>query len=256
MARPTPFAGTVLEPRCMQPLLYSELVPWYPLVDPPEDHEDETLCFQAAFERVVSPRPETLLELGAGAGNNALHLKRRFTCTLADLSPDMQALSRKQNPDCEHVLGDMRTLRLNRTFDVVLVHDAIMYMLTEEDLFAAAQTAFVHTRPGGAAIFAPDCLRETFRDTTETLTEDRGGRSLRALMWTWDPHPEDGTYQVDFAFLLREGDTVKAVHDRHVEGLFTRESWNRVLTRAGFRVEPLKRPLGDDAFDDVFLCRR
>ncbi|WP_224245049.1 class I SAM-dependent methyltransferase [Hyalangium gracile] len=240
----------------MQPLLYGELVPWYHLVDPPEDHEEEAVCFTAAFERVVTPPPRTLLELGSGAGNNALHLKRRFTCTLADLSPDMLALSRQQNPDCEHVQADMRTLRLNRTFDAVLIHDAICYMRTEEDLLAAATTAFVHTRPGGAAIIAPDCTRETFRDATEVLSEDDGDRSLRCLMWTWDPHPEDSTYVVDFGFLLRQGAELKAVHDQHVEGLFPRETWNRVLTQAGFRVEPLKRPIGDGLFDDIFLCRR
>ncbi len=33
--------------------------------------------------------------------------------------------SRELNPDCEHVLGDMRTLRLGRTFDAVFVHDAV-----------------------------------------------------------------------------------------------------------------------------------
>lgn len=240
----------------MQPVLYSELVPWYHLVDPPQEHADEAQCFQAAFERAASPRPETLLELGAGAGNNALHLKRRFTCTLADLSEDMLALSREQNPTCEHVLGDMRTLRLDRTFDVVLVHDAIMYMLTEEDLLAAAQTAFVHTRPGGAAIFAPDCYRETFEDSTDTLTADEGNRALRGLMWSWDPDPEDCTTVTEYAFLLRDGTDLKAVHERHVEGLFPRETWRRVLTEAGFLVETLQRPIGDGELDDIFLCRR
>lgn len=204
------------------PVLYHELVPWYHLVDPPEDHREEVLCFQEAFERVVSPRPETLLELGSGAGNNALHLARRFTCTLTDLSEDMLSLSREQNPGCEHILADMRTLRLGRMFDVVLVHDAIMYMLTEEELSAAVETAFVHT----------------------------------GLMWTWDPHPEDSTYRVDFGLLLREGDTLKAVHDQHVEGLFSRELWHRVLSGVGFRVASLPRPLGDGTFDDIFLCQR
>jgi SAM-dependent methyltransferase len=240
----------------MRPLLYSELVPWYHMVDPPEDHEDEAKCFQAAFERVVAPRPESLLELGSGAGNNALHLKRRFTCTLVDLSPDMVALSRERNPECEHVLADMRNLRLGRTFDAVLVHDAIMYMLTKADLLAAARTAFEHTRPGGAAIFAPDCFRETFEDSTEPISADQGPRALRGLMWSWDPHPEDSTFVTEYAFLLREGAELKAVHERHVEGLFPRDTWHRVLTRAGFQVEPLQRPVGDGAFDDIFLCRR
>ena len=75
----------------------------------------------------------------------------------------MLELSRGLNPGCEHLLGDMRTLRLGRTFDAVLIHDAVMYMTSEADLRAALETAFVHLRPGGAAVVAPDCVRETFR---------------------------------------------------------------------------------------------
>jgi len=43
----------------------------------------------------------------------------------------MLELSRTINPEAEHILGDMRTLRLGRTFDAVLIHDAICYMTTE-----------------------------------------------------------------------------------------------------------------------------
>lgn len=56
------------------PALYDELVPWYRLIDPYMDHEDEAASYQAAIERVASPRPETLLEMGAGAGGNAFFL--------------------------------------------------------------------------------------------------------------------------------------------------------------------------------------
>jgi len=109
----------------MLPSLYRELAPWYHLVDPVEGHRDEADALATALGRTASRPLETLLELGAGAGNNAFHLKRRLRCTLADLSPEMQALSRARNPECEHVLGDMRTLRLGRAFDAVLVHDAV-----------------------------------------------------------------------------------------------------------------------------------
>jgi SAM-dependent methyltransferase len=241
----------------MQPLLYKELVPWYRLVDPPADHADEAAAYQAALERGASPRPETLLELGAGAGHNAVHLKRRFRCTLTDLSAEMQSLSRELNPECEHLLGDMRTLRLGRTFDAVLVHDAVCYMTSEADLLAAIRTAFEHTRPGGAAVFAPDCTRETFREGSLQFGHEEGGRALRALQWDWDPDPADDTYTVEFAFLLREGMSVKAVHDRHVEGLFSRATWMRLLTGAGYQVELTDRPLDEEgATDQVFLCRR
>ncbi len=245
----------------MQPLLYGELVPWYHLLDPTGDHLDEATIYQAAFERAIRPRAETLLELGAGAGNNAFFLKRRFRCTLTDISEPMQGLSRALNPDCEHALGDMRTLRLGRTFDAVLVHDAVMYLTTEAELRAAAETAFAHTRPGGAAIFAPDCVRESFGEISRIHRgeDEAGARSLRCMEWTWDPDPFDTSYTVEYAFLLRDRSGVRAVHDRHVEGLFPRATWVDVLTAAGFRVESPPRAKDVDEDDDVselFVCRR
>ena len=95
-------------------------------------------------------------------------MKARFQMTLADLSPGMLELSRTINPECEHIQGDMRTLRLGREFDAVFVHDAVVYMTTEADLKAAIDTAFIHCRRGGAALFAPDHLRENFAPSTTT----------------------------------------------------------------------------------------
>ena len=241
----------------MEPLLYRDLFPWYHLVDPAEDHGDEAGCYGAALERAASPAPVTLLELGCGAGNNASFLKKRFRCTLTDASPDMLGLSRARNPECEHLPGDMRTLRLDRAFDAVLVHDAITYMTCEEDLKAAIGTAFAHVRPGGAALFAPDCLRESFREKSGVITGNDGERSLRCLEWHWDPDPSDTTYVVDFAFLLREGAAIRAVHDRHVQGLFSKDRWLALLGAAGFTAELLERPLDEPGrYDEVFLCRR
>jgi hypothetical protein len=54
----------------------------------------------------------------------------------------MRAMSRALNPDCEHLDGDMRSVRLARSFDAVFVHDAVCYMTTESDLRMAIETAF------------------------------------------------------------------------------------------------------------------
>ena len=240
----------------MQPLLYGELTPWYRLLDPIADHADEAAAYVAALERGGAPRGGTLLELGAGAGGNASFIKQRFRCTLTDISPEMQALSRALNPECEHLPGDMRTLRLGRTFDAVLVHDAVVYMTTRAELAAAAATAFAHTRPGGAAVFAPDYVREAFHEKTELHACSEGARSLRCMEWAWDPDPADDTYVVEYAFLLRDGGAMKAVHDRHVEGLFARATWIEILSDAGYRVELVDRPFDDTTTDSIFLCRR
>jgi len=167
----------------------------------------------------------------------------------------MQALSRELNPECEHVAGDMRTLRLGRAFDAVLVHDAVMHMTTKEDLDAVARTAFAHTRPGGVAIFAPDCVRETFQEHAMLHAREDGARALRCLEWAWDPDPWDDTFVTEFAFLLRRGSEMKAVHDRQVFGLFSRKTWLRILGEAGFLVEtPARHP--DGRVDTFFVCRR
>ena len=239
------------------PLLYGELTPWYRFVDPPADHEDEARVYAGAIDAAAAIPVVTLLELGAGAGHNALFMKRRFRCTLTDLSPSMSVLSQELNPECEHLLGDMRSLRLDRQFDAVFVHDAVCYITSLADLRQVAETAFVHTRPGGAAVFAPDYVRERFEEATSLISADEGARSLRGLEWVWDPDPSDSLYRVEYAFVMRDGDAVETVHDRHLEGLFSIDEWRDVLDAAGYAVSIVDRPLGDDAQTDViFACTR
>jgi SAM-dependent methyltransferase len=237
--------------------IYDDLTEWYRLLDPPGDHADEAAVYtRALVEAAVSPA-ETLLELGAGAGHNALFMKRHFRCMLTDLSPRMLDLSRALNPDCEHEQADMRSLRLGREFDAVFIHDAVCYMTTADDLRRVAETAFIHTKPGGAALFAPDYVRERFAERAGLLSADEGSRSLRGLEWAWDPDPADTRYRVDYSFLLRDGLNVTTATDVHDEGLFPTATWIHTLEAAGYLVETIDRPLGDEVETDrVFVCRR
>jgi SAM-dependent methyltransferase len=109
---------------------YTDLASWWPLISAPEEYAEEA-AFAASLLRMANPPTRTVLELGSGGGSNAFHLKSEFELTLVDLSEEMLAVSRQLNPECEHLLGDMRTVRLGRCFDAVLVHDAIDYMTTE-----------------------------------------------------------------------------------------------------------------------------
>jgi hypothetical protein len=53
------------------------------------------------------------------------------------------------------------------------------------------------------------------------------------LEWIRDPDPADTTYEVDYAYLLREGPRMRALHDRHECGVFPRATWRRLLGQAG-----------------------
>jgi ubiquinone/menaquinone biosynthesis C-methylase UbiE len=233
--------------------LYDELADWWPLFSAPEDYAEEAAFFARVLIEDCKPAPQTVLELGSGGGNNALYLKSKFEMTLVDLSSQMLAVSRKLNPECEHRVGDMRTVNLGRTFDAVFIHDAISYMRSESDLRAAMSNAYRHCRAGGVALFVPDCVRETFVAETKHGGHDGDGRSLRYLMWTVDPDPTDTTYRTDFAIMLRDrnGDT-RVVHDCHIEGLFPREVWMRLLREVGF--EP--NTLSDEWGREIFVAKR
>ncbi len=153
----------------------------------------------------------------------------------------------------------MRTVRLRRQFDGVFFHDAVCYITTESDLRMAVDTAFVHCKPGGAALFAPDFVYENFRPSTEQGGQDGQTRGLRYLAWTWDPEPSDTTYVVDYAYLLRTSDgTVRVEHDRHVEGLFRRADWLRLLAEAGFqsRAVPFEHSELEPGSHEVFVATR
>lgn len=237
-----------------RPRLYGDLASWFHLLTSPEEYAEEAEIYRQLLVGAADEPIRTVLELGSGGGNNASHLKRHFDMTLTDLSPEMLELSRTLNPECEHVEGDMRTLRLGREFDAVFVHDAIDYMTTTDDLRAAMETAFVHCRPGGVALFVPDFVRERFEPRTSHGGNDGPTRALRYLEWDWDPDPEDDTYLVEFAVLLREEDgTVRVEHDRHECGVFARETWLRLLREVGFRAESRVIHVYEEVASDAFL---
>jgi SAM-dependent methyltransferase len=235
-------------------VLYDELADWYHLLTAPEDYVEEAALVLRLLRGAVDGPLETLLELGAGGGNLASNLPGELRLTLTDLSEAMLRQSRALNPAAEHVAGDMRTLRLGRAFDAVLVHDAVMYMTTVEDLRAAIETAHVHVRPGGAAVFVPDAVSETWEPETDHGGHDGDdGRALRYLEWTFDPDPADTTFITDFAILLRDGDgTTRVVRDRHVEGLFAETTWFGLLRAAAFEAESVR----DEWGREVFIARR
>jgi SAM-dependent methyltransferase len=233
--------------------LYGELAEWWPAFSDPAEYRRETRKFLRVIRRSVTPVPSSVLELGSGGGSSAFHLKTHFAMALVDRSPGMLKVSKRINPECEHVRGDIRTVRLGRTFDAVFVHDAICHMTTEASLLATMKTAFVHCRRGGAALFVPDFVRETFVEGTDHGGTDSDRGSVRFLQWILDPDPGDTTYVVDFAILLRDRrGRVRVVHDRHVQGLFPRARWLALMRQAGFKA----RVIRDGAPRDVFLGRR
>ncbi len=233
-----------------QPRLYTELAGWWQLISPTEDYAEEATFFKGLFQ---AENAKTILELGSGGGNVAWVLKKDFTLTLTDCSGEMLTESKKQNPELEHIEGDMRTVRLGKTFDGVLIHDAIMYMTSDEDLRAALVTAYEHCKLGGAVVIVPDWVAETFRPHTTHEGEDAGERGVRYLEWIWDADPNDTEVNYEFILALKENDALRTVVDRQVVGVFPRATWLQLLRDVGFEARVVEAPSTDGERTEVCL---
>lgn len=224
--------------------LYSDLAHLWPVISPPEEYLVEAQeWLDVIRDRLdVAPSPgqtlPTLLELGCGGGHLLSHLTPHFITEAVDLSPQMLEISRRLNPQTLHHVGDMRTFRLGREFDVVAIHDAVNYMITEDDLRAAIETAAVHLNPGGLVLLAPDCVQETFSGPRVVeWTREAEDRSVTFIEYVGKPQPGSTSVESVFIFVIDEGGELKVEVDRHTGGLFPAETWLNLLAAAGLDAE-------------------
>ena len=238
----------------MQNRLYKDLAYLWPMLDPPEEYAEEASFWRQALREKLGHGRHEVLELGVGGGHLLSHLTAEFQATAVDISPQMLALSRALNPGVEHHLGDMRSVRLGRRFRAVLIHDAISYMLTEEDLAAAFATARAHLDPGGILVTVPDWFTETFPGTSvEHRTHTSGGAEVTYVQFCTDLDPADSTVETVFVYLIKEDGELRVETDRHVTGLFPLATWQTLLAQAGFDVETKPYPVYDDGGEGYLL---
>ena len=223
--------------------LYHDLADLWPLFSPPEEYADEAEVYLEVLRSRLGPGRHIILELGVGGGHLLSHLTADHEAVAVDISEEMLALSHRLNPTVQHHLGDMRSIRLNTLFDAVLIHDAIDYMLTEDDLTAALTTARAHLMPGGLLLVAPDWFRETYPGKhTMHWHQDHGDTTLDVAEHLPDIPPASTIVQSTFVYTLRRGTRITIEHDPHTTGLFPKNTWERLIREAGFDAEFVNMP--------------
>jgi cyclopropane fatty-acyl-phospholipid synthase-like methyltransferase len=95
-----------------------------------------------------------ILELGLGTGNHAKYLlKKKYKITGVEKSSSMIAFAKKI-PKLKCILGDVRTVRLNKKFNAVIsMFHVINYMLSSLDLNNFFKTANIHLNDNGLLVF-------------------------------------------------------------------------------------------------------
>lgn len=137
---------------------------YYDLLYQDKNYEAET---QFVHELIQShaAHAKSILELGCGTGKHAILLAEQgYTLCGVDLSGEMleqanqrlQTLPPNQAANLSFAQGDIRTVRIDRQFDVVIsLFHVISYQTANQDLQAAFATARAHLKPGGIFLF--DC---------------------------------------------------------------------------------------------------
>jgi len=234
--------------------LYGDLAWIWPIVSPPEHYVGEGELFTKLIRKHSRIPVKTLLHLGCGAGHLDLTLKKHLMITGVDLSDKMLALARPLNPEVVYCHGDMRTVRLRKEFDAVVIADSITYMLSERDLRKAFVTAWTHLKPGGVFFTYAELTVERFeQNKTEVTACERGGTEIVFIENTFDPDPRDTTCELTFVYLIREKGRLRMETDRHIAGLFRLGTWNDLLEDVGFNVRQTMYP--GESFP-VFVCAK
>jgi hypothetical protein len=233
---------------------YTDLAHLWPALSPVEHYAPEAAVLRHLLgERLPRSKSRVeLLELGAGGGHVIHHMKDDYAIVAVDHSPQMLDNCRILNPEVDCAIGDMRTVRLDRQFDAVLIHDAIDYMTSAEDVGLTLGTISAHLGPGGLAFVAPTYVREDFTDgdtASDAVSTDE--LDVTYFSYVHDPNPSDTCFEMVLLYLLRDRSTrtLRVVEDRHTCGLFSIAEWLASFDRAGFDAELWTAPDEIDGFD-------
>lgn len=204
-------------------------------MSPHTEYEEEASLYLEIIRR-YHPDVKKAVEFGAGGGSNAYYLKRHFALVLSDLSKEMLEVSRQLNPDCEHIQGDMRSIQVGSTFDLVFIHDAITYFTDTDDLLAVMKNAKKHLNENGILFIMTDQFQETFRPETSHGGIDKDGKGFRYLEWTDDSDPNDFVTETEYLYIMKnEKGEIFRESDSSRSGLFSMGTWEKLLASAGFK---------------------
>ena len=187
--------------------------------------------------------------------------KKHFQVTGVDISEDMLSLAKELNPEIEYIHGDMRTIDLGRKFDAVAIPDSIDYMKTKTDLEKLIRTANNHLNPGGVLLIVAH-PKETFKENNFVYTGEKGDIEITVFENNHILNSAKTKYEAIFIYLIRQNCQLKIYSDRHVIGLFSKETWFNLFKDKKLQTKdiPLENSydeyiLGDTDYpQSIFVC--
>jgi SAM-dependent methyltransferase len=190
---------------------------------------------------------QSILDLGCGTGGHAIPLAQRgYTLSGVDLSAIMLKQARLKadhmNLKIDFRQGDIRTVKMERTFDLVISMFAVMgYQVSNEDCLQAFATARSHLLPGGLFIFDAWYGPAVLKQRPETrISEFPSGGSHVIRMVKPDIDPNANLVKVHYHILrLADGKVVDDTQEVHPMRYFFTPEVELFAHFSGFTVKKI-----------------
>lgn len=208
------------------------------MISSPEEYESFSNYILHKINEHKTRKTSTLLHLGCGSGCIDYNLKNHYSITGVDLSKDMIKSAAKKNPECEYLVGDMRTVNLNRKFDAIILPDSTAYLLTESEIYNLFKNAKNMLNKDGLLMVMVEYDPEFFpqnRTTVEKVRKD--DIELTFIENNYAKDLRENSFEATFIFLIRIKGELDVVMDVHRAGLFKKEIWHDQMVKAGFKTE-------------------
>ena len=129
---------------------------YYDLLYKEKNYKSEADYVTSLIQKYM-PEAESILDLGCGTGKHDICFsENNFKVTGVEQSEKMILLAdlNKKNTNVNFVNGDIRNVRLNKKYDVIIsLFHVINYQSTNEDLRSTFKTVKEHLNPRGKFIF-------------------------------------------------------------------------------------------------------
>ena len=246
----------------MKPFLAYEKLAWVDtLLCKPEDVAEEASLYCRTIKESSTRLPRTLLHLGCGAGFHDHTFKGHFRVTGVDISRGMLKIARRLNPGIDYRRADMRSVRIGKPYDAVIIPESIGYMTTQNSLRRALHTASLHLNRSGVLLVVAH-LQEEFRENNFAYSASKGNCAVTVFENNHILNSSKNCYEATMVYLIRRNGRLKIYTDRHRIGLFRASVWNGLLKNEGFSVKKLRLDHLYDRFlmeggeykQTVFVC--
>ena len=147
---------------------------------------------------VAALAPTSVLDAGCGTGRIAIELAvRGIDIVGVDLDPSMLAVARDKAPHLAWVAGDLASVDLGRSFDIVVLAGNVMIFLAPGTEATVVATMARHLRPGGALVAGFQLRPGGLALATYDGHCRAAGLDLEQRWATWDREPfRGGDYAV------------------------------------------------------------